>query len=876
MIIEENSNVVFNDNVAYMNSGGAMYIHEDSTVTIGGNSVVTFYHNLTFKNGGAVHINKQSIIILEGNSTVTFYDNRVHSNCGAMNINFDSSLTSKNNLTLSFRFNYAYNGGALCVHEYSTVTFEENSTVIFYDNEAFVSGGAVHVKFCSTVELKGNSTVMFWSSRAIINGGAVFINFDSVVQFKGTSMVTFYNNTTNEKGGALYIGDHCISKSQDNCILIFYYNMAELGGSVFIEQYADVTIGGNSSIKFSNNAALWDGGAIYLNDHSNFTQCIISNVTFYYNTARDYGGGIYALIKGSSIIFNSSNVHFKDNTAGLMQQSVYINVPESYDTVCLNQSVYIPSKNSFPLVTSPTKLVLNYPAICISGSNSVCDTYFVNNVMLGQQITLSGCVYDYYNQETEAAQFSITGMNNQNYSISNGSEYILVSCNQTTQGISVIGNLPSNSSYNYSINISLDVARMSETKVVSVNLTIELSQCHPGFWYFSTSKKCECYNTKNIISCFGGNSTIKRGYWFGLVNGKPTVTSKSCPNEYCNFTCCEIINGMYHLSPDRGDQCRPHRSGTACGNCEKGYTLSFDSPDCIKERSYQTALVVVFSLLYWVAIVVTVFVITHFKVTIGSLSGIIYYYSVMDILINNQIDISNGLYRTISILSGLAKLTPQFLGRLYLVTGMSGIDQQFIHYAQPLAVLLILIMISMLARSSHRFSLFVSRGIIQFICFLLLLSYTSVVTTSLLLMQPMEFEDIDKIYTYLSPDFHKRHLAYTIVAVILTILIAIGFPLLLLTEPFLNSKVNFVKVKPILDQFQGCYKDKYRLFSGYYMICRLVIISFVINNSGDFTTQYLLISSCALMQLIHVLVRPYASTIHNVFDGIILQLICRI
>ena len=391
--------------------------------------------------------------------------------------------------------------------------------------------------------------------------------------------------------------------------------------------------------------------------------------------------------------------------------------------------------------------------------------------------------------------------------------------------------------------------------------------------------KNECYNTKNIISCSGGSSAIKRGYWFGPVNGKPTVTLKSCPNDYiyCNFTCCEIINGIYHLSPIRANQCRPRRIGTACGKCEKGYTLSFDSPDCIKERSYQTALVVVFSLLYWVAIVVTVFAITYFKVTIGSLSGIIYYYSIVDILIYNQIDMSNGLYATISILSNLAKLTPQFLGRLYLVTGMSGIDLQFIHYAHPLAVLLILIMISMLARSSHRFSLFVSRGIIQFICFLLLLSYTSVASTSLLLMQPMEFEDIDKTYTYLSPDikyFHKRHLAYAIVAVILTILIVIGFPLLLLTEPFLNSRVNFVKVKPILDQFQGCYRDKYRLFAGYYMICRLVIISIVIiNNSGDFTTQYLLISSCALMQLIHVLVRPYASTIHNVFDGIILQLI---
>ena len=58
------------------------------------------------------------------------------------------------------------------------------------------------------------------------------------------------------------------------------------------------------------------------------------------------------------------------------------------------------------------------------------------------------------------------------------------------------------------------------------------------------------------------------------------------------------------------------------------------------------------------------------------------------------------------------------------------------------------------------------------------------------------------------------------------------------------------------------------------MICRLVIILLVIAKiSDDFTTQYLLISSCALMQLIHVLVRPYASTIHNIFDGIILQLI---
>ena len=58
------------------------------------------------------------------------------------------------------------------------------------------------------------------------------------------------------------------------------------------------------------------------------------------------------------------------------------------------------------------------------------------------------------------------------------------------------------------------------------------------------------------------------------------------------------------------------------------------------------------------------------------------------------------------------------------------------------------------------------------------------------------------------------------------------------------------------------------------MIRRLVIILLVIMKiSDDFTTQYMLISSCILMQLIHVLVKPYVSTIHNIFDGIILQLI---
>ena len=208
--------------------------------------------------------------------------------------------------------------------------------------------------------------------------------------------------------------------------------------------------------------------------------------------------------------------------------------------------------------------------------------------------------------------------------------------------------------------------------------------------------------------------------------------------------------------------------------------------------------------------------------------------------------------------------------------GMSGIDQQFVHYIHPLAVSLIVVSISYLARKSRRLSFFIRRGIIGFICFLLLLSYTSVATTSLLLMRPLTFHNVDKTYTYLSPEieyFHGRHLVYGIVSVLLTIVIVIGLPFLLLFEPFLNRKINFVKIKPLLDQFQGCYRDKYRCFAAYYMICRLVIIVIIIVNSpNDFIAHYFIITTCIITALLHQLWKPYADHYLNLFDGVIVHL----
>ena len=136
---------------------------------------------------------------------------------------------------------------------------------------------------------------------------------------------------------------------------------------------------------------------------------------------------------------------------------------------------------------------------------------------------------------------------------------------------------------------------------------------------------------------------------------------------------------------------------------------------------------------------------------------------------------------------------------------------------------------------------------------------------------------MDKVYVYLSPDieyFHSRHLPYVITAILCTLVIVIGIPLILLLEPFINHKIDFNRVKPFLDQFQGCYKDKYRSFASYYMICRLIfILILIVNSSNNDFTHFLLLNSSISLALLLIILRPYECKIQNIFDGFILLVV---
>ena len=557
-------------------------------------------------------------------------------------------------------------------------------------------------------------------------------------------------------------------------------------------------------------------------------------------------------------------------------------IPETCNRSCLIEEIQVitymndlQSELTQHITTAPYKVVLQtkqFTATCIEFDEAYddCAEYHINGVMLGQEISLKGCVYDYLDN------FIPIEMHFEIHSIPNANHTVRVpqtpyqEFDISIQGKKII------SKYNYSMTITTFYYNYKyQRKDASIKLSIQLSPCCLGFQYNSASQQCECYDRDDIVLCDGSSSTIKRGYWLGTVEEK--LTTVFCPINYCNFTCCETTNGYHSLFPERENQCMSHRSGIACGSCEEGYTLSY-AAECVsvnKCTAGWTVLAVTLTMLYWIVIVIGVFAMMYYKLPIGYLYAITYYYSMVDVLLNQYLHIHQSLHITANILSSVFKLDPKFLAELCLVRGLSGIDIQFIQYIHPLAISIILAIITLIARCSRRLSSFISRGIIHVICFLLLLSYTSMVTTSLLLLRSLHFDDVNKIYTYLSPDidyFCGRHLAYFIVAVICIVTVIIGLPLILLFEPLLNRKINLIQIKPILDQFQGCFKDRYRCFAAYYMICRLVQIAIVVYSYDLLTTQYFLTTANVIVSLVHMVIRPYNNNTLNIFDGIILHI----
>ena len=397
--------------------------------------------------------------------------------------------------------NSSAGGGGATLFSDSNVIIEEFSTVIFNNNSAKYSYGAAFTCCSSSdVAFRGNCNVSFVNNKASQDGGAVYSYSMCKIATADNSKLTFLNNTARNNGGAVFASDNSSITMTGNSMLSFINNEASHGGAICISEKSKLMFQESSTVLFSINSAIVSGGILKVSSNSSIT--LNDHITVQLNdNSADYGGAIF-LDTTAVMVNNSNNVTLINNIGKILGSSVYQDIAELCSSSCVDDKVVGISNEH--IATPPNELKFYDPAICIDNDNDTqCNSYFVQNIMLGREIVIPASVLDHYNQSIDSAQFLIHSEINPSYFIS-GPKHVVIS--DTFEGITIMANQTIlKTSTNFSISIALNTAVHSNWKQISANLTIELSPCHPGFWQYPKSAKCECYNANHIaciIMCY--------------------------------------------------------------------------------------------------------------------------------------------------------------------------------------------------------------------------------------------------------------------------------------------------------------------------------------------------------------------------------------
>ena len=850
-LLVNNTNFVSND-------FSSMYIDDNSMMSL----IIFDTVNISYNNWNVV------VYARGDNSTLNiissyFTDN----NYGALDLSLNNGILNLNN-----------------------TTFKSNtgSSIVYIDVD---SGSTVNILQCNCNDNVGDDNILYISTYSEIYVPSDFCN------------ILISSNFINNKNGPALQVSKCFLRFINSTL--FQNNSADNGGAIYIEQNSQITVDDESTVQFIKNSASLRGGAMYID----LTSCYNDSIMVLTNFTKHH------------------SISFIDNLAKLSGNSVYFNIPESCEVVRngANNFSYIPFEFTYncksrettgsAIATSPygIKLCSLNSIQGMIDSNDKCGVNngqsnrigkCVNDIgktsMLGQSIYFSTTLYDYFDGAAEAIMFQVKCDNC-------GTKFRLVG-NRTLVHNELRGKVKflSDEELKNDTNITLTLTSLlpPEYRQLTATLSLTLSSCYNGFSFSNQLQQCECYNEgdrhEELMECEGDSASIKLGYWFGDFNNKHTFSL--CYHEYCELDRNETGNGYVNLPEEVDDQCSPHRTGVACGQCSEGYTLAYNSPDCISVEKCSPGMIVlvlVLTVLYWIAIVASLFGMAYYfnnkQMSLGYLYGIIFFYSIVDILLVTHLHRTDGVFYITTILSSFAKLNPQFLGKLCFIKNLDAIDQQFIHYCHMVFIAIILIGIVVVARCNKRAFFHIKHLIVPVICLLLLFSYTSLTSTSLLLLIPVNLGG--KVHTFLSPHvkyLNDQHAAYASVAILCALLVTIGFPFLLVIEPcmmkvfndhlnahapnkaklqvesFMKKRIT-VRIKLLLDRLQDCYKDQYRWFAAYYLICRLVIMLITYFANDDYNNMiYYLQTACVVIAMTHIWIQPYKDDTLNVIDAVIL------
>ena len=384
---------------------------------------------------------------------------------------------------------------------------------------------------------------------------------------------------------------------------------------------------------------------------------------------------------------------------------------------------------------------------------------------------------------------------------------------------------------NFDLQISIE---RSTIKNFSAVVHVVVFNCPPGFELSSDLSICQCEPHLKIygIKCYIDTQKFSRPapMWIGYYREEQVTVHTNCPFHYCKSEENEFT------LDNQDDQCASNHSGVLCGACQQGLSLALGTSQCLKCSNVYLLLLIPFAL----AGVALVFLLLkcNLTVSVGSINGLIFYANIIQV--NHPTFFPQGtkgmnlLTKFLSVFIGWMNL--DFGIQTCFFTGMTAYTKTWFQFAFPAYVW---IMVGFMIYGSRHFptvSRLIGSNAVQVLATLFLLSYAKLLRTVIATVYSTTLKGRNS-YTPLVwlldgnvLFLRGPHIALLLMALVVILVYIIPFTTLVLLAPCLQSHSNYrllrlvnIKLKPLLDAYQGPYKDKFRYWTGLMLLLRVVL-----------------------------------------------------
>ena len=751
----------------------------------------------------------------------------------------------------------------------------------------------------------------FTSNNLDDNSGIAAVAMSEVnIRFQGS---THFNNNTS----TALIVDGATMEFGNDSVVVFQDNSGLYGGAISLIEGAKIIIYPKSTLIFIRNTAVERGGAIHVELSTPFDH-MLSHVCFIRYHSENFPPSEW-----------ETNFTFINNTARQSNNSIFTSTLQPCIKACSNISVtnyklfnskpfyHYPSNSENKISTLPTTFKF------VNSSNDICTAVSGESFNLtcsiapGRVFDLPVILQDELEMICDSAMFiaSCTGSK---------SPYVLLPY-QFTNGTIQIAGKPSEIC-NLKLQTDTDYP-------ASTIIQVTLLNCPPGLIYDANKRQCLCVvsHSHQIPAIIGCDMTYLQAYfnafyWIGYeVDDSMDLMYGLCPYYYCKNK--YLATGQL-LPQDAnktvldkfvcGDR---RRTGLLCGQCIRGYSVVMNSPTytCYKCKDvYLGTLYLVLSYILPVSVLFYVIMSYNIRMTTGVISAYLFF---------SQIAGSHNYYSSLKAENNLPFTISNIVLSIYSLSNLEFFQHEIFSYclfsnAGSVDIVafklllsfypILLILIYFLLRcfcicKHHRFQRWrlsnksITHGISAFLvlCFakINVLSFAILRRTELFYINGTSYKRMVHFQgniEYFGEPLYNLYASISLFAlvVIITIptMILVLHPILINIAVFfewgeskfilLINKILFIhKLKPVLDTFQGDYKDKLHYFAGlHFFLYKIIFFCIVVMASAaNVSRLYLLVATYfQVILLIHVLAMPFKTFINNAVYSLIYILLIMI